>query len=296
MLLTTGEGRYADLMEWTLYNGVLPGIALDGERYFYVNPLLSRGGVSRREWYECACCPPNVMRTLACLPGYFASTSAAEIQFHLYDRYHVSACLEPGPVQLAVDTAYPWEGKISCTVQQCPDRPWSLALRVPAWATGARVAVNDAARAAVAAGRYAAVERMWRPGDRVVLDLDLHVRFMEAHPYVDAARGCVAVTRGPLVYCVEQADQDAGTHLLDCAVDAARAPETAWDGDLLGGVMTLRLDGRQASGPASDRRLYRLWRMHAAAPAVPVALTAIPYFAWANRDPGPMAVWMPTVR
>ena len=296
MLLTTGESRFADLMEWTLYNGVLPGISLDGESYFYVNPLLSRGGVSRREWYECACCPPNVMRTLACLPGYFASTSAAEIQLHLYDRYHVSARLEPGPVQLAVDTAYPWEGKISCTVQQCPDRPWSLALRVPAWATGARVAVNDAAPAAVAAGRYAAVERMWRPGDRVVLDFDLRVRFMEAHPYVDAARGCVAVTRGPLVYCAEQPDQAAGTHLLDCAVDASRAPETAWDGDLLGGVMTVRLDGRQASGPASDRRLYRPWRMHADAPAVPVALTAIPYFAWDNRDPAPMAVWMPTVR
>ena len=104
------------------------------------------------------------------------------------------------------------------------------------------------------------------------------------------------MTRGPLVYCAEQANQAAGVHLLDCAVDAARAPETVWDGDLLGGVMTLRLDGRQASGPTSDRRLYRPWRMRSEAPAVPVALTAIPYFAWANRDPGPMAVWMPTVR
>ena len=111
-----------------------------------------------------------------------------EVQLHLYDRYRVSARLEPGPVQLAVDTAYPWEGKISCTVQQCPDRPWSLALRVPAWATDARVAVNGAAPAALAAGRYAVVERSWQPGDRVVLDLNLRARFMEAHPYVDAAR------------------------------------------------------------------------------------------------------------
>ena len=296
MLLTTGESRFADLMEWTLYNGVLPGISLDGGRYFYVNPLLSRGGVARREWYTCACCPPNVMRTLACLPGYVASTSAAEVQLHLYDRCHVRARLDAGAVHLAVDTSYPWEGRISCTVERCPDRPWSLALRVPGWATGARVAVNDGAPAAVAAGRYAAVERSWQPGDRVVLDLDLRARFMEAHPYVDAARGCAAVTRGPLVYCAEQADQAAGAHVLDCAVDAARAPETAWDDDLLGGLMTLRLAGSRAPAPASDRMLYRSWGTHEEAPAAPVTLTAIPYYAWANRDPGPMNVWMPSVR
>ena len=296
MLLTTGESRFADLMEWTLYNGVLPGISLDGERYFYVNPLLSRGGVARQEWYECACCPPNVMRTLACLPGYFASTSAAEVQLHLYDRCRVRARLEAGTVRLAVDTRYPWEGRISCTVEQCPERPWSLALRVPGWAAGARVAVNDGAPAAVAAGRYAAVERSWQPGDRVLLDLDLRAQFMEAHPYVDAARGCAAVTRGPLVYCAEQADQETGVHVLDCAVDAAHPPETAWDGDLLGGLTTLRLAGSRARAPASDRRLYRPWRTHLEAPAAPVTLTAIPYYAWANRDPGPMTVWMPTVR
>ena len=296
MLLTTGESRFADLMEWTLYNGVLPGVSLDGGRYFYVNPLLSRGGVARREWYTCACCPPNVMRTLACLPGYVASTSAAEVQLHLYDRCHVRARLDAGAVHLAVDTSYPWEGRMSCTVERCPDGPWSLALRVPGWATGARVAVNDGASAAVAAGRYAAVERSWQPGDRVVLDLDLRARFMEAHPYVDAARGCAAVTRGPLVYCAEQADQAAGVHLPDCAVDAARAPETAWDDDLLGGLMTLRLAGSRAPAPASDRMLYRPWGTHEEAPAAPVTLTAIPYYAWANRDPGPMTVWMPTVR
>ena len=295
MLLTTGESRFADLMEWTLYNGVLPGISLDGERYFYVNPLLSRGGVGRREWYACACCPPNVMRTLACLPSYFASTSAAEVQLHLYDRCHVRARLEAGTVHLAVDTGYPWEGQISCTVQQCPDRPWSLALRVPGWATGARVAVNGAAPAAAAAGRYASIERSWQPGDRVLLDLDLRPRFLEAHPYVDAARGCAAVTRGPLVYCAEQADQAAPAQLLDCAVDATRAPDTAWDGDLLGGVMMLRLEGLRAPVPASDRRLYRPYRTHAEAPTVPATITAIPYYAWANRDPGPMTVWMPTV-
>lgn len=295
MLLTTGESRFADLMEWTLYNGVLPGISLDGERYFYVNPLLSRGDVRRQEWYTCACCPPNVMRTLACLPGYFASTSAAEVQLHLYDRCQVRARLEGGAVQLAMDTRYPWEGKVWCTVEQCPDQPWSLALRIPEWATSARVAINEAAPVSVPAGRYAALKRSWQPGDRVLLDLDLRSRFLEAHPHVDAARGCAAVTRGPLVYCVEQADQAGHVRVLDCAVDAPRTPETVWDDDLLGGLMTLRLKGRQTPVAAFGQKLYRLYGTHAEAPTMPVTLTAIPYYAWANRDPGPMSVWIPTV-
>ena len=302
MLLITGEARFADLMEWTLYNGVLPGIALDGERYFYGQPLSSRGDVSRQEWFTCACCPPNVMRTLASLPSYFASTGRGrdgaddrnEVQLHLYDRGTIRADLEAGSVHIAVDTRYPWEGTITCTVKECPARPWRLALRVPAWAAGARMAVNGGDSAAVAPGRYATLERAWHAGDRVVLELDLRAGFVEAHPYVDAARGRVAVTRGPLVYCAEQADQEAGVPLLDCAIDPSREPIGTWRGDLLDGVTTLLLRGVRAADPDADRRLYRAHAAHTGVSGAPMAITAIPYYAWANRDAGPMNVWLPT--
>jgi DUF1680 family protein len=218
MLLATGEARYADNMERTLYNGFLSGLALDGGGYSYVNPLHVRDqhrdaverGARRLPWYACACCPPNVMRLLASLQHYLATEDAGGVQIHHY------AAGEVGGVRVATD--YPWDGRVELEVVREGD--WTLSLRVPAWAVGARL---DAASEEHDAppGDYARIERRWTPGDRVTLELPLRPRLTAPHPRIDAVRGCLAIERGPLVYCVEGADAPGGARIDDLRLDAA---------------------------------------------------------------------------
>jgi DUF1680 family protein len=225
-------------MERTLYNGFLSGLALDGGGYSYVNPLHVRDdhrdaverGARRLPWYACACCPPNVMRTLASLQHYLATTDASGVQLHHY------ASGEVGPLRVATD--YPWDGRVEIEVAEAGE--WTLSLRVPSWAEGATVDGEPAP-----AGEYARVERSWRPGDTVTLELPLAARLTAPHPRIDAVRGCLAIERGPLVYCIEGADAPAGAPLDDLRLDPRAPLSDVRRSDLLGGIVAVEGTGAE---------------------------------------------------
>jgi hypothetical protein len=290
MLLVTGESRFADLLERTLYNGFLAGHSLDGESFFYSNPLQSRNGERRHRWNPVACCPPNVMRLLASLHHYLATVTEAGIQLHQYASSTIRTAVPGvGTVELAVETGYPWSGAVAVDVVSSTDAPWTLSLRIPAWA---RAAAVDGVQ--VAPGEYATLTRRWQTGDRVVLELDVSPRLTAPHPRIDAVRGCLALERGPVVYCLEELDLPSGAELAGVAVDVAADPVDGGPVAQLGGLPGVALAGivRDVDGwrGAEYRDVHDL---PAAAPASPTRLLAVPYFAWANRDEGGMRVWIP---
>ena len=294
MLLATGDARYADTLERSLYNGFLSGVSLDGRRYFYVNPLQSRGGITRPEWYGCACCPPNVMRQIAAVGHYLATVDAGGVQLHQYASATIDALVGSAhAVALQMETRYPWEGVVQVIIAETDGAAWQLSLRVPGWCTNAAVRVNGVAvETGVVGGTYVALHCAWQPGDVVELDLAMPPRLTAPHPRVDAIRGSRAIERGPLVYCLEAEDQEAGVDLLDVRI-VPDAPLTAnWRADVLGGVVTVEAQGTVADVRDWDDTLYRP-AMPPEAPARPVKLTAVPYYAWANRAPGAMRVWVP---
>ena len=281
MLLITGEARYADLLERTLHNGVMAGLALDGGGYAYVNPLHVRDGAERQlrfPWFPCACCPPNVMRLLASLPHYLATTDAGGVQIHQY------ATATLGPVKVRTD--YPWDGRVEIEITETREEPWTLSLRVPGWS--ARSLIDGAA---VEAGEYARLQREWRAGDRVMLELDMTPRVVHPHPRIDAVRGCAALERGPLVYCLEAADAPAGARVDDLRLDLSAARRAVQRPDLLGGIVAIEAGG--VHEPAADVDWPYGEPGLGAGEATPVALLAVPYSHWGNRGDGAMRVWIP---
>ena len=227
MLMITGEARYADLIERTLYNGFLGGLSLDGSKFIYANPLQVReghlaggndGDYARKSWFHCACCPPNVMRTLASLEHYVVLSNADEIRVHQYIPGTYTAAVGGGAATLSVTTEYPWEGQVRIRVDAAPGEDWGLGVRVPHWAESASVQVNGEPATAEPQEGWLTVTRTWAAGDELVLDLPLDVRFTYADPRVDADRGAVALERGPLVYCLEAVDNP-GQRLDDLIID-----------------------------------------------------------------------------
>ncbi len=272
LLLATGEAEYADAIERAMYNAVLPGVSLEGTRFFYVNPLQRRthraeappGHGERAAWYACACCPPNLMRLFSSWPQYLATSDESGVQLHQY----ASAEIIAEAVRLRVRTNYPWHGRVTVQIVDTPDDEWTLSLRVPGWCGLATVEDPDGS-STVGAGRVDR-RRRWQAGDTVTLTLDMPVRVTEPDPRVDAVRGCVAVERGPLVYCVESVDVPETLELEDLRWDPARRPEETARPDIGDDVIGV---------------------------SVPVVGTgtvgAIPYFTWANRRTAGMRVWVP---
>jgi len=294
LLLVTGEACYGDALETALYNGVLSGISLDGETYFYENPLADRGNHRRQPWFGTACCPPNVARLLASLPGYVYTTSDKGLWVHLYATGTATAALtDVGVVTLRQQTNYPWDGEITLTIDPPDVALFSLFLRVPKWAEGASVTVNDEVIGApVRPGHYMEIRRQWAQGDVVRLTLPLAVRLLSSHPYVINNRDRVALVRGPLVYCVEAADHP-GVDPWDLVLSTDAAWRVEREPDLLGGIMVLRTeDARARVDDGWEGQLYRSFGTPSAA-TTRVPLTAIPYYVWANRDAGSMQVWLP---
>jgi uncharacterized protein len=294
MLLLTGEARFADVLETALYNGVMAGLSLDGECYFYQNPLADTGKHRRQPWFECACCPPNIARLLASLPGYFYGVSDDGAWVHLYGRSTASVTLPGGPaVTLAQKTNYPWNGDVEIHVQTGTPAVFSLFLRIPPWSEGAWIEVNGLpVEVRTEPGTYAEVRREWRSGDMVRLSLPMPVLRVESHPHVTNNGGRVALRRGPFIYCVEQADLN-GTDPRDLVLPEDSSLEPAWEPDLLGGVVALRgLAVVQGLGAEWDGDLYRKAGQTGPPSWHPIEFTAIPYYAWANREPGGMAVWI----
>src|SRR5215468_536061 len=264
MLLATGESRFADLIERTLYNAVLSGVSLTGDRYFYVNPLasngapehLSRGGCTRKEWHLVACCPPNVMRQVATFGHYLATRDAAGLQIHQYAPARIAADLGSGPaLSLRMETAYPWEGRVRISVEQAPTTPRTLSFRVPSWCTTATARVNGKLVSPGATG-YLRIERAWQGGDIVELDFGMDAHLVEAHPWIESTRGCVAIERGPLVYCLEQSDHP-NTAVADAEIDTAASLDAAWFPDRLDGVTLIKTGGWSVDTTNWKDQLYR---------------------------------------
>jgi DUF1680 family protein len=289
MLLVTGESRFADLLERTLYNGFLSGLSLDGESFFYMNPLQSRSGERRHRWNPVACCPPNIMRLLASLHHYLATVTETGVQLHQYAPSTIRTVMTAaGPVELAIETGYPWSGTVAIDVVSSPDAPWTLSLRVPAWARAATVDGEP-----VDSGGYATLSRHWQAGDRVVLEVDVSPRLTAPNPRIDAVRGCVALERGPIVYCVEQSDLPAKADLADVTLDSEADPVDSGPVAQLGDLPGVSLAGVLRDTDGWRRAEYRDVRELPATSAAPTRLLAVPYFAWANRDGGGMRVWIP---
>jgi len=301
LLLATGHVKYADEMERVLYNAIAASTAVDGTAFFYSTPLQRRTGHDgggenapghRLDWYECACCPPNLARLMASLHTYAATGDSDGLQLHLYS----SGTINRGGHAVEVETRYPWDEQVTVTVASDGTEPWALSLRIPAWCADVSLTVNGAPTPAsdqVQDG-YLRLHRSWHAGDRVVLTLAMPARLITAHPRVDAVRGAVALARGPLVYCLEHADLPdsgplAGAVFEDLALDPASTGAVAHHTSGLAPVtLRVRLHARALDGEPLYRDLHRT----GPAPATGT-VTAIPYFLWANREPGPMRVWIP---
>lgn len=302
MLLITGEARFADIIELTLYNSVLAGVSLDGTAFFYTNtlrqlepmPVELRWPRHRQRFISCFCCPPNVVRTIAHSSGYAYARSDRGVWVVLYGSSTLDTTLTDGTkVKLAQQTDYPWDGKIRITVESAGE--FSLMLRIPSWAKGANAKVNGAqihggAAGFLEAGAFYEVRRAWSAGDVVELDLPMPVRLIEAHPYVEEARNQVAVMRGPIVYCLESADLPADVRVLEVALPRDIQLSACRQADLLGGVVILK--GTAVALPQGDWS-DRLYREHTPVEPRQIDLTLVPYYAWDNRGPGEMTVWLP---
>lgn len=309
MLLITGESRFADLMERLMYNGILSSPGLEGTSFFYVNPLMLRNGryvrlstnpdeahrdSGRPKWHSVSCCPPNVMRFLASLSNYFVTHHETDIQIHQYSSMQISS----ERAGLTVETEYPWDGRVKVTVNESGDLPWGLSLRVPGWCQRFDIKVNGQEVSSSVQKGYVKIERIWKPGDTIEADLAMLPFLNEADPRVDSVRGCVAIQRGPIVYCLEEQDQERGVNLLDVRIDSSEELVSDWRAELLNGVMIV-----EALGYQQDREQWSEDGLYSSFAAVKqqtgdqkVKLTAIPYYAWGNRGLKSMRVWIPYVQ
>ena len=301
MLQITGEVKYADVMELTLYNALLAGVSLDGKKFFYTNTLRQldtmpaplRWSRLREEWISCYCCPPNVARTIAQAHTYLYGRSERGVWVHLFGGSTLDTTL-PGDrrIKLKQETDYPWDGRVKITVETAPKGEVSLMVRIPSRVVGAKLLVNGAPHEAKP-GRYAEVRREWKTGDAVELTMPMEPQLVEAHPLVEEARNQVAVMRGPLVYCLESIDLPKGVSVQNVAIPRDGSLTARFDKSLLDGGVVLQVKAEVAAAPPWGDELYRPV-MPANAKKLDIKL--IPYYAWANRGKSEMTVWMPLKR
>ena len=298
MLQITGEARFADVLETALLNAAMAGVNLDGTRFFYTNTLRQldempaelRWSRRREPFISCFCCPPNLVRTVAESGGYAYGRAGDAVWIHLYGSNTLDTTLDGGArLQMAQETDYPWDGRVSLTVNEAPPRELAVRLRVPGWARDATLSVNGAARPHPEPGTYAEIRRVWSVGDIVALTLPMPPRLMQAHPLVEEARNQVAVQRGPLVYCLESNDLPDGVRVQEVALARGIAMKPRFDPDLLGGVMVLEGRAEARHEPGWSGQLYRALPT---SPPTAIDLRLIPYFAWGNRGPSEMSVWL----
>ncbi len=286
-------------MERALYNGVNSGMSLSGKLYCYRNPLESAGEDVRAPWYDTTCCPPNLERTFASIPGYLYGTSPAGVYLHLYHSSTLDWHLEDGTgLSLVEETDYPWNDTIRVTVKPAQPTEFSVFLRIPGWAQKAKVTVNgQPAQPPAKPGEYLEIHRVWKTDDKIRLTLDMSPRVVMANPRVREDLGRVALERGPLVYCLEQLDFVAQDSMSDVSLplgpDPARGFSTEVRPDMMGGIVVIKHKGIAAPKPLSEEPLYRAWSKGGSKGSHEVDLTFIPYYAWANRLPSPMEVWVP---
>lgn len=302
MLESTGDAKYADIVETALYNSVLSGVSLDGKRYFYTNPLrLSddfpytlRWPRERQEYISCFCCPPNTLRTICEAQNYAYTVSENALWCNLYGQSELTTKLGKHDLEVSQVTGYPYDGKVMLTFRAVPKKQeMALHLRIPAWCDRATVKVNgEAVDVPMKANTYATLNRVWKKGDVVELDMEMRVKLMESNPLVEETRNQVVVKRGPLVYCLEGMDVADGRRIDDVLIPSTiqfTPTEITIDGSKM-----IALDGeaRLMDEASWDNVLYR--EVGKADRTVKIRL--IPYFAWGNRGKSEMTVWMPLAK
>jgi DUF1680 family protein len=299
MLRHSADRRYADVLERALYNGVLSGMSLDGTRFFYVNPLevtpiaceqndlLRHVKPERQKWYTCSCCPPNLARIVSSVASYAYAAKGDTLYVHLYLGGELKARFDGLDVELNVESGYPWSGDVR--VRAMTAGRYALALRVPGWCRDWSVSINGEREDARLEKGYVYLRRDWAGGDEVLLTLGMPVTLVRANPAVREDIGKLAVTRGPLVYCLEEADNGADLHQIILSRDARF--EVRQQPDMLGGVDTLHCAGARLRVPGFEGNALYAPADHPLS-ADPVSLTFVPYYSWANRGLGEMAVWI----
>ena len=297
MFLISGEAKYVDIVELTLYNSILSGVSLNGKDFFYTNPLAVSGDFPYQLRWSGGripyialsnCCPPNTTRKLCETQNYAYSLSKEGLWVNLYGGNELNTTLENGgKIQLKQTSDYPWDGNIKLEFTQTPDKDFTLFLRIPGWCKNATVSVNQKPEPARPdAGTYIPVKRKWKKGDMVELHLPMKAMLMEANPLVEETRNQVAVKRGPVVYCLESPDLS-DHHVFDVTlpIDIQFIPAKID----INGYQVLSLEGMaKAAGKTQWNNLYR----EAVSASTPVPVRLIPYYAWGNRGKSEMTVWM----
>ncbi|QGQ46475.1 glycoside hydrolase family 127 protein [Metabacillus sediminilitoris] len=288
MLQLDCDRKYADALERALFNGVISGISLDGKKYFYENPLESLGEVHRKEWFGVSCCPPNISRLLGSLGQYIYSQSDSEAIIHLYVSGSAKFKLANQEIKLNQTTNYPWDGNVSIQLEVENPVSFALKLRIPSWTKSAGLKVNGemVSLENILDKGYVRIEREWKNHDQIELILPMTIEKVYAHPSVRQNRNHVALQRGPLVYCIEGIDN---THYLSqLSLPRDKELTAIFDQKLLGGIVKI-------VGNGEITEVYDSEDLYQTKPFTTKSfeMTAVPYYAWDNREAGPMKVWIP---
>lgn len=308
MLGLHGESKYADVMELVLYNSALSGINLEGDKYYYSNPLRVIKGArdyskmntefaTRQPYLTCFCCPPNLVRTIAKVSGWAYSLSQNGVAVNLYGGNELKTKLEDGSkLELTQETQYPWDGTVKITVNKAKKAAFDMMLRIPNWAVGSKVMVNGKdAGVKVAAGEFAIINRKWKKGDVVTIDFPMDIKFVEGNSRIEEVRNQVAIKRGPVVYCLESADLPKDVKIIDAYIKGdVTALKAEYKADFLGGVSAITGDVLLRKDSPNKHMYHTVtkpkWETY--------KTTFVPYYAWSNRNGGKeseMSVFLPIV-
>ena len=293
MFLATGHSKYADIVERAIYNGVMAGVSLSGDRFFYDNPLESMGQHDRAEWFGCACCPGNVTRFVASIPHYMYATQGNDIYVNLYTQSEANIATSSNKVKVTQTTNYPWSGKIEFKIEPETEGEFAIRFRIPDWVTQYPVAtklysytdapvkytakVNDKSHRPFVKDGYITINRNWVSGDKVELEFPMEVRRVRACDSVYDDRGLLAIQRGPIVYCLEGVDQ-ADKHVFNKYIPENAEFTEDFDATMLNGVVVLKTTAIQLESDGTENKIQ---------------VTAIPYSTWNNRGKSEMIVWIP---
>lgn len=303
MLELTSDARYADIVELALYNSILSGVSMDGDKFFYTNPLAaSRDYPYQLRWMGgrqsyialSNCCPPNTVRTIAEVSNYLYSINDEGVYVDMYAGNTLRTKLNDGSaIRLEQQTDYPWDGKITITLHEAPAKDLALFLRIPGWCQQATVMVNGKPLTETpVSGTYLKVKRHWKTGDRISLTLDMPATLVESNPLVEETRNQVAVKRGPLVYCIESTDLPKEQSLTDIIIPANIRLQPKPMELANGHIMALEGEVRLLQHANWNNTLYKTLNTT----SKPITVRLIPYYAWANRGSSDMSVWLPVSR
>jgi len=291
MYMISGDGKYLDVMERTLYNGVLPGISLDGLKYFYVNPLEDIGNHERKEWYSCACCPPNIARLLTSFGGYMYGLTLDEIRVNFYETSEAVIPFRDGEINISQKTGYPNDGEIELTVSTDLDMQLSILLRIPGWTEGEfNLQIDGIKQKAKVEKGFIKLTDNWKGKTSILLDLPMEINMITSNPMVRENTYKIAIERGPLVYCAEGRDNE-GFSVWALSVPVKRGYDVQMNEELPGGYVTISGKGIAYDLDEWEGALYKPLAV-VKNRGRNVRFTLIPYYAWNNRGSSPMCVWL----